>query len=180
MNKIHLMEPPFELNMVGVRLVKESTLLCNAEISTPLMAVAAFREYLQEMDREVLLVVNLNNKGFPINASVVSIGAISKAVAEPRELIKSSILSNAAYILLFHCHPSGNPTPSKEDIQITDRLNHVCELIGIPLVDHVIVGCGGTGEVFSFKEKGMLDLPRIKYETRYDNLSFRSLSCVAE
>ena len=62
---------------------------------------------------------------------------------------------------------------SKADTVLTDRMNKLCELIGIPLVDHVIVG-GSNKEFFSFKEKGMITNPRIMYNTNYQNLDFKS------
>ena len=75
-------------------------------------------------------------------------------------LFKSSILSNAASMMLIHCHPSGNVFPSKADTMMTDRMNKLCELMGIPLIDHIIVG-GDNREFFSFREKGMIDNPKI-------------------
>jgi len=95
-----------------------------------------------------------------------------------REILKSSILSNAASIMLIHSHPSGNLLPSKMDTMITDRMNAVCSMVGIQLIDHVIVG-GDNREFFSFKEKGMMDNPSITYSTDYKNFSFTN-SLVAE
>ncbi len=69
-----------------------------------------------------------------------------------------------------HFHPSGNLMPSKEDTKVTDRMNSVCELLGIPLVDHIIVG-GDNTQYFSFKEKGFLDTPTIALNTDYHNIS---------
>lgn len=92
------------------------------------------------------------------------------AMAHPRELLKASILSNAASIMLIHCHPSGQLLPSKADTMMTDRMNKICELIGIPLVDHVIVG-GDNREFFSFKEKGVIKNPHIVLATDYKTLT---------
>ncbi len=77
-----------------------------------------------------------------------------------------------------HFHPSGNLLPSKMDTMITDRMNAVCSMVGIQLIDHVIVG-GDNREFFSFKEKGMMDNPSITYSTDYKNFSFTN-SLVAE
>lgn len=90
----------------------------------------------------------------------------------------TSILSNAASVMLIHSHPSGNLLPSKQDTMITDRMNAVCEMVGIQLIDHVIVG-GNNREFFSFKEKGLMDNPKITYATDYRNFSFTN-SLVAE
>lgn len=70
-------------------------------------------------------------------------------------------------------HPSGNIFPSKADTMMTDRMNKLCELIGIPLLDHIIVG-GDNRAFFSFKEKGMIDNPRITLSTDYRNLDIKS------
>mgnify|MGYP002226521805 CR=1 FL=1 len=76
-------------------------------------------------------------------------------------------------MMLIHCHPSGNIFPSKADTMMTDRMNKLCELIGIPLLDHIIVG-GDNRAFFSFKEKGMIDNPRITLSTDYRNLDIKS------
>lgn len=117
-----------------------------------------------QFDREVVCVVNLSSDLKPINVHFASVGSLNEAMAHPRELFKSSILSNAASMMLIHCHPSGNIFPSKADTMMTDRMNKLCELIGIPLLDHIIVG-GDNRAFFSFKEKGMIDNPRITLST---------------
>ena len=102
-----------------------------------------------------------------------SIGSLNEAMAHPRELFKTSILSNAASMMLIHCHPSGNLLPSKADTMMTDRMNKLCELMGIPLIDHIIVG-GDNRTFFSFKEKGLIDNPRIMLSTDYKTLDINS------
>lgn len=72
-----------------------------------------------------------------------------------------------------HFHPSGNLIPSKADTMMTDRMNTICEMMGMPLVDHVIVG-GDNREYFSFKEKGMLDIPTISLAQDYKTFDMRS------
>jgi DNA repair protein RadC len=94
-------------------------------------------------------------------------------MAHPREIFKASILSNAATIMLMHNHPSGNLTPSKQDTMMTDRMAKMCELMGIPLIDHVIVG-GDNRQYFSFKEKKLLDTPQIFLTTDYKSLDLSS------
>ncbi len=82
-------------------------------------------------------------------------------------------VTDDASMMLIHCHPSGNIFPSKADTMMTDRMNKLCELIGIPLLDHIIVG-GDNRAFFSFKEKGMIDNPRITLSTDYRNLDIKS------
>lgn len=88
--------------------------------------------------------------------NVVSIGTLNQALVSPREVFKSSILSNAAGFFAFHCHPSGNPSPSREDAIATQRLKEAGELLEIQMVDHLIVGCG-SGRSFSFRGEGLMN-----------------------
>lgn len=168
----------FQLEVVRVKLVKEAPLYSELPLQNPYEAAATIGELLCDMDREVVCVVNLQSDLKPINVTFASIGSLNEALVHPREILKSSILSNAASIMLIHSHPSGNLLPSKMDTMITDRMNTVCAMVGIQLVDHVIVG-GDNREFFSFKEKGMMDNPNISYSTDYKNFNF-SNSLVAE
>ena len=84
---------------------------------------------------------------------MVSVGTLNKASVHPREVFKTAILSNAASIMAFHNHPSGETTPSQQDIQLTNRLYEAGELLGIKLLDHLIIG---DGTFTSLKEKGYL------------------------
>ena len=79
--------------------------------------------------------------------------SLNKAIVHPREVFKTAILSNAASIMAFHNHPSGETTPSQQDIQLTNRLYEAGELLGIKLLDHLIIG---DGTFTSLKEKGYL------------------------
>lgn len=161
---------PFKLDVVSVRLVKDSPILSKKNLTKPEEVVAVLGDIMCEFDREVIGVVNLKSDLTPINVHFASVGAINEAMAHPRELLKASILSNAASIMLIHCHPSGQLLPSKADTMMTDRMNKICELIGIPLVDHVIVG-GDNREFFSFKEKGVIKNPHIVLATDYKTLT---------
>lgn len=161
----------FKLDVVRVKLVKETPLYSELPLQTPYEAAATIGELLCDMDREVVCVVNLQSDLKPINVTFASIGSLNEALVHPREILKSSILSNAANIMLIHSHPSGNLLPSKMDTMITDRMNSVCGMVGIHLVDHVIVG-GDNKEFFSFKEKGLIDNPKTTYATDYKNFNF--------
>lgn len=156
-----------ELKNVAVRLVEQPSFLSDEKIGGPEDAVRILGKELKDYDREVLCVVNLNTKNRPINASVVSMGIVDGALAHPREIMKTAILSNAARILLLHNHISGDVTPSRQDIQLTDRLQKVCEMIGIPLADHVIVG---GKQYFSFQEKSILPMETIRYTDSLDEI----------
>lgn len=161
---------PFKLEVVSVRLVKDSPIISKKNLTKPEEVVAVLGDIMCEFDREVVGVINLKSDLTPINVHFASVGAINEAMAHPRELLKASILSNAASIMLIHCHPSGQLLPSKADTMMTDRMNKICELIGIPLIDHVIVG-GDNREFFSFKEKGVIKNPHIVLATDYKTLT---------
>ena len=162
-----------QLEMASIRLVKDAPLMSKTPIESPETAVELLGDYLCQMDREIICVINLRSDGCPINCSICSIGAIDQAVAHPREIMKTAILSNAASIILLHNHPSGNLAPSKDDTMITDRMAGVCHLLGVPLVDHIIVG-GDNKEYFSFREKGILPVKRARYEKDYQKLDMDS------
>ena len=166
------------LNVVSIRLVEEPPLMSNTQIQSPEDAVKALGDYICGFDREVLCVINLRSDGRPVNCNFVSMGAVNESIAHPREIIKSAILSNATSMIIVHNHPSGNLEPSKEDTLVTDRMLKLCEILGVPLVDHIIVG-GKNESYFSFREKQMLDFIHNRFERDYHNLSFEA-SHVAE
>ena len=166
----------YELKNVAVRLVSQPSFLSDEKIETPQAAVRVLAKEFADYDREVLSVVNLNVKGKPINASIVSMGILDGSLAHPREILKTSILSNAAQILLLHNHPSNELTPSRDDIAITDRMQKACELIGIPLADHIIIG---RDNYFSFRQNEILPLDKVTYAERIEDIQF-SASKVAE
>lgn len=170
---------PFQLDTVSVRLVKDAPLFSNKRIKSPEDAISVVGEFLCDMDREVICMINLKTDGTPVNCNFASMGAVNQAVAEPRELLKSAILSNAASMIMVHNHVSGFLEPSKEDTVLTDRLLKISSLVGIPLWDHVIVG-GDNSRYFSFHEKGLIKIPRIDYVEDYAQLDFPAHAMVAE
>lgn len=172
-------QEPFKLEVVLVRLVRDAPLFSDRKITTPQDAVKVVGDFLCEMDREVLCVINLRTDGTPINCSIVSMGALNQTIAEPRELFKASILSNAAQMIIVHNHPSGSLEPSKPDTMLTDRMLKLTDLMGITLKDHVIVG-GDNSRYFSFHEKGLLEHPKIYLSTDYKSLDFGNTAMVAE
>ncbi|WP_343287964.1 JAB domain-containing protein [Turicibacter bilis] len=142
------------INIVSIKMVKESSFLYQTRtISSPKDAYEMIKEQLEGLDREQFIIACLNTKNEPTNISVVSVGTLNKAIVHPREVFKTAILSNAAGIMAFHNHPSGETTPSQQDIQLTHRLVEAGELLGIKLLDHLIIG---DGTFTSLKEKGYL------------------------
>lgn len=157
---------PFKLDVVSVRLVKDAPIYSEQPFNTPAAIAAALGKELCELDREVVCVVNLKSDLTPINVHFASMGTLNSAVTSPREILKTSYLSNAAGILLIHNHPSGKLVPSREDTALTDRMNRLCELADLKLFDHIIVG-GDNREYFSFREKGVIENPQLHYATDY-------------
>jgi antirestriction protein ArdC/proteasome lid subunit RPN8/RPN11 len=142
-------------------MVKEPPLYSSEPVNSPEAAVRLMSETLRGYDREVLAVVNLRNDLRPINMNIVSIGTLNQSLAHPREIMKSIILSNAGSVMLFHNHPSGNLTPSQEDISLTDRMSKICSLMGTPIVDHIIIG--NDDRYYSFRENCILQVPQLEY-----------------
>ena len=129
------------INIVSIKMVKESSFLYQTrQILSPNDAYEMIKEQLEGLDREQFIIACLNTKNEPTNITVVSVGSINKAIVHPREVFKTAILSNAASIMAFHNHPSGETTPSQQDIQLTNRLYEAGELLGIKLLDHLIIG----------------------------------------
>lgn len=109
---------------------------------------------LRDADREHFVAVLLTTKNQVIEAVTISVGSLSASIVHPREVLKPAIQASAAALVVAHNHPTGVPTPSPEDLEFTRRLARGCELIGIRLLDHVILG-DGTFE--SLKESGHLE-----------------------
>lgn len=102
---------------------------------------------------EVFILITLNTKNIVTGYFEVHRGTINTSLVHPREVFKRALLNNASNIMVAHNHPSGDPNPSKEDIQITERLKEAGNLLGINLLDHIIVG---EDKYISLKEKGVL------------------------
>lgn len=141
-----------ELDVVNIRLVKEPSLYSTKPLNSPEAVLELMAEEMSLYDREVLCILNLKANSQVINMNIVSVGTINSALVNPREIFKSSILSNACAIIAIHNHPSGNIMPSREDVNITKRLKMSGAILGIDLLDHIIIG-GTSGEMYSFKSK---------------------------
>ena len=140
--------PVYRVQLVRERNIKTD----NRSIDNPVKAAEILKNYIGETDREMFVVAMLDTKNKVIGINTVSIGSLNSSIVHPREVLKPAILSNSAGIIISHNHPSGDPTPSREDLDITKRLVDACELIGIKLLDHIVIG----DEYLSFKEKGLI------------------------
>lgn len=145
-----------ELKVVNIRLVKEPSLYSAEPIRTPEDVLKMVAKELATYDREVFAILNLKSNGQIINLNVCSVGTLNSSMVSPREVFKSSILSNAAGFIALHNHPSGQAKPSSEDKDVTARLLECGRMLDIKMVDHIIVA-GESGDMMSFKSEGLLD-----------------------
>jgi DNA repair protein RadC len=135
--------------------IKESTEpFAHYSIRSPEDAQKLAMAHIADEDREVFLVMMLNTKNQVVGLHRAHVGSINASIVHPREVMKCAILNNAASIIVGHNHPSGDPTPSREDIEVTKRLAEAGKIMGIEVLDHVIVT--HTGKNVSLKEKGYL------------------------
>lgn len=116
-------------------------------------AAEILKAYFDGADREYFAAMLLDTKNNVVGISTISVGCLDRAIAHPREVFKPAILANAARIIIAHNHPSGDPTPSKEDITMTKQIAEAGEIIGIPVLDSIVVGYKGH---FSMHAAGMI------------------------
>ena len=154
-------------------MVRDAPIMSENKISSAADVISLVGKELCDMDREVVCVINLGSDNTPVNCHFASVGTLNYAMLNPRELLKSSILSNAAGMILCHNHPSGNLLPSETDVRMTHQMQQACRLVEIPLLDHVIVG-GDNSRYFSFQEKGLVKNPCMEYQTDYRQLEWDS------
>jgi DNA repair protein RadC len=133
--------------------VCESSTIRGKRIRESNDAAAIMRETL-DADRERLVCLHLDANLSIIGFEIVSIGTLSATLINPREIFKAAILMNSNKIMLLHNHPSGDCSPSAEDIEVTRKVKEGGDLLGIELLDHVILGAGES--FMSFADKGML------------------------
>lgn len=118
-----------------------------ARISEAAEVAGYFRARLGALPAESFWVLMLDARARPIGVECVAQGTLTACLVHPREVFAPALLRRAAQIVVVHNHPSGDPEPSTEDIELTERLVEAGELLGIPLVDHVVVARGGHRSV---------------------------------
>jgi DNA repair protein RadC len=106
---------------------------------------------MREQKKENFIELCLDTKNQIIREEIISIGSLNANVVHPREVFKTALAVSAAHIIVAHNHPSGDPTPSREDIEVTKKLIEAGKIIGVDVLDHVIIG---DGRHFSMKEAG--------------------------
>lgn len=108
--------------------------------------------FLRRETKEYFFAIHLDGKNRICCVDEVSVGSLNQSVVHPREVFKTALLSSAASLILVHNHPTGDSTPSREDISITSRLKEAGEIIGVKLLDHIIIG----DSFLSFASQGLL------------------------
>lgn len=123
-------------------------------ISSPHHAAQIVAKFLgNRLDREYFIQLSLNNKNYVQAVEIVSIGNINSAIVSPRDVLKASILTNSAAVILTHLHPSGIVEPSDEDLQFTRRMVEAGKLMDIFVLDHIVVGTDYGRTYHSMREK---------------------------
>ena len=102
--------------------------------------VFALFNFLKHETKEHFLALHLDSKNRILCLDKVSSGSLNASIVHPREVFKTALLSSAAAIIFVHNHPSGNPEPSREDLELTTRLKNAGELLGLRVLDHIIIG----------------------------------------
>lgn len=139
----------------GIGRVKAIQLLCIAELSrrlaksvrktvpvfnNPRVIADYYMEDLRHARQELFVVVMLDTRGRLLGEEIISKGTVNGTLASPREIFLAALDKKAVSIILIHNHPSGDPEPSPEDLQLTERVRQAGDMIGIPLMDHIIIG----------------------------------------
>ena len=126
---------------------KKVTIKSPAEVSMLLM------EEMRHLKKEVFKVILLNTKNHIIKYLNVSVGSLNSSIVHPREVFSEAVKAGCSGMLLVHNHPSGDPEPSREDVETTQRLVNAGSILGIKVLDHVIIG---DGRYISLREQGLM------------------------
>ena len=129
---------------IGLRIAELQPEYCpESRITSPATAIRfcqhQFRRLAREGKQEEFWAVTLSTKNQPIDCHQITVGTLRNSLVHPREVFRPAIRDAANCILVMHNHPSGDPTPSDQDISVTERLEQAAEIVGIPLIDHIVV-----------------------------------------
>ena len=144
------------INFYTLKLVKENSTLYEVPvIKSPTEVYEAAKQLLalHEEPEEHFCILCLNTKNKIVGVHTISIGSLNASIVHPREVFKAAMLNNAASIICILNHPSGDPGPSRDDIETTHRLVNAGNILGIDVLDHIIIG---DGRYISLKEQGMM------------------------
>ena len=139
---------------IGIRVATANERKQRIKINSPEDAAKLFQKRMQFLNHEEMVVILLNAKHEVIGSRLISRGALTSAIVDPREVFSYAISKHACFVIVGHNHPSGCPQPSPEDEVFTAILEAAGKILGIYLLDSIIIG---RGEYFSFEEAGRLD-----------------------
>jgi len=143
---------------IGKRLYREEVDL-GTKIKGPKDVVMYVREYyapyLRDLNKEVFNIILLDHRNKVIDNIEISRGSINASIVDPREIIREATLKSASSIILVHNHPSGETSPSMDDIETTNRIIDACRIVGIKVLDHIILGKNNV-DYTSFAELGLI------------------------
>ena len=139
---------------IGIRVATANERKERIKINSPEDAAKLLQKRLQFLTHEELVAVLLNSKHEVISSRLISRGALTSSIVDPREIFSYAISKHACFVIVGHNHPSGHSSPSKEDELFTSILEAAGKILGIYLLDSIIIG---RGEYYSFQEDGRLD-----------------------
>ena len=141
------------VQVVHLQMVKDDEIVYGSRrMDNPREVAELMKEFLGDVDRECLVVCGTDVKMKPVYIQTVAMGSVSYCPVSIPDIFKAALLANALNLLLFHNHLSGDVTPSRDDLLITERVRRSGELLGIHLLDHIILG--DRGEFYSLREDG--------------------------
>ncbi|MCT4612174.1 MAG: DNA repair protein RadC [Clostridia bacterium] len=123
------------------------------KVNSPESIAKIYMEEMRRLKQERILIISLNTKYDIIKEDVVTVGILNEAIVHEREVFRRAIEASAYAIIMIHNHPSGDPTPSEEDIKLTRKISMAGDVLNIELLDHLIIG---DNKYVSFKNKGLL------------------------
>ncbi|MBA7545926.1 hypothetical protein ES705_38308 [subsurface metagenome] len=137
---------------IGKRLLRETN-LPKKKIHNAADLVNYYGPCMRDLKKEKFIAILLDVKNKIIKNIDVSVGSLTESIVHPREVLKEIIKESAASVIFLHNHPSGESNPSKNDLDITERLVEACDIIGVRVLDHIILG---EDNHFSFAQEGLL------------------------
>lgn len=143
-----------QVPIVRLALAKRACARATRPINTPELVIDYVDKHYGCMPQEYMLAVALDTRMQPLALVEVSVGAVTQSLADPKVLFSALLLAGATAFLLFHNHPSGDPEPSSDDINLTKQMWQAGRILGLALVDHIVIGAGAR--TVSFMARGLM------------------------
>ncbi len=149
---------PYEIPAYTTTVLRERDVTVESPLRESRQAAPLLRDFIADPGREVFVAILLDARNRPIGIHTVSVGTLTSSLVHPREALKAAVIVGAAGTIFGHNHPSGDASPSREDVELTRRLCEAGKILGIRVLDHVIVG-DGTANYYSFADEQELPPP---------------------